>query len=57
MSDLYQEFVKGRLGNSGVLNLRTIEIRFAYQRDEIVRKSYFLLSTNSNIIVHSTDFN
>lgn len=38
MNDLYNEFLKGRLGNSGMLSSRTIEIRLVYQKDEIVCK-------------------
>lgn len=54
MNDLYQEFVNGRLGSTGILNSRTIEIRFAYQKDEIVY--HFQLSTSSNTnILFSTD--
>jgi hypothetical protein len=37
MYDLYQEFIRGRLGSSSAMNSQTIEIRFAYQKDEIVR--------------------
>ncbi|KAF8801851.1 hypothetical protein BYT27DRAFT_7215749 [Phlegmacium glaucopus] len=35
MHDLYQEFINGRLGSISTLNSQTIEIRFAYQKDEI----------------------
>lgn len=38
MEDMYNEFTKGRLGNSNMLTSKTIEIRLVYQKNEIVRK-------------------
>jgi len=38
MNDLYNEFLKGRLGNSSLLSSRTTEIHLVYQKDEIVYK-------------------
>jgi hypothetical protein len=43
MYDLYNEFIKGRLGNSSVLSSRTIEIRLVYQKYVIVCKNISLL--------------
>jgi hypothetical protein len=41
MHDLYNEFLKGRLGNKASLNERTVEIRFVYLKDDIVRNLSF----------------
>jgi len=41
MYDLYNEFTKGRLGNSIVLSSRTIEIRLVYQKYNVVCKLSF----------------
>ena len=38
MNDLYNEFLKGRLGNSSQLSSRITEIHLVYQKDEIVHK-------------------
>lgn len=41
MYDLYNEFTKGRLGNSNMLNSKTIEIHLVYQKNDIVHKFHF----------------
>ena len=37
MYDLYNEFTKGQLGNSGMLSSKTVEIRLVFQKNEIFR--------------------
>lgn len=44
MNDLYNDFTKGRLGNSNMLTSRTIEIRLVYQKNDIVCKFTPLMS-------------
>jgi hypothetical protein len=41
MYDLYNEFTKGRLGNSSMLSSRTIEIRLVYQKYNVVCNLFF----------------
>jgi hypothetical protein len=42
MNELYNEFVKERLGNKSMLGARTVEIRLVYQHDEIVSNVLFI---------------
>jgi predicted rRNA methylase YqxC with S4 and FtsJ domains len=42
MNELYNEFVKERLGNMGMLGARTVEIRLVYQHDKIVCNLSFI---------------
>ena len=42
IDDLYREFTKGRLGNSKILNGKTVEIRLVYQKSDIVCEFYFI---------------
>jgi hypothetical protein len=48
MHDLYNKFVKGRLGNKVSLTKWTIEIRLVYVKNDIVCILSFLLIENLN---------
>jgi len=41
MHNLYNEFLKGRLGNKASLNEQTVEICFMYLKDDIVHNLSF----------------